>query len=133
LWATKQNALAVFGPLDAIIAPQRLCLRPGSQNMGASNQSRSRVVIQHRQENHHHLVDVASETRVRITIVEDVLAEIDIAMRNLLMTTNENHPRSIHQSKIRKTIPKEIGSSNTTTTDIEKELTSSNKGPKNTY
>jgi hypothetical protein len=98
LWATKQNALAVFGPLDAITAPQRL--RPGSQNMGANNQSRSRVVIQHRQENHHHLVGVASEMRVRITIVEDVLAEIDIARTNLLTTTNENHPRSIHQSKI---------------------------------
>jgi hypothetical protein len=51
---------------------------------------------------------------------------------NLLMATNKNHPRSIRQSKIWKTISKEIWSLNTTI-DVEKELTSSNEGPKNTY
>jgi hypothetical protein len=68
-----------------------------------------RVVIQHRQEYHHQypkkdepdsLVDVASGLRVRITIVEDVAAGIDIARKNLLATTNKNRPRSIRQSKI---------------------------------
>jgi hypothetical protein len=39
------------------------------------------------------LFDIASEPRVRIIIVEDVAAGIDIARKNLLMTTNENHPR----------------------------------------
>jgi hypothetical protein len=41
------------------------------------------------------LVDVASRPRVRVTIVEDVAAEIYIARKNLLATTNKNHPRSI--------------------------------------
>jgi hypothetical protein len=62
------------------------------------------VVIQHRQEYHHQypredepdsLVDIASEPRVRITFDKDVAARIDIARKNLLTTTNENHPRSI--------------------------------------
>jgi hypothetical protein len=46
------------------------------------------------------LIDIAAEPRVRIIIIEDVAAEIDIARKNLLATTNENHPRSIWQSKI---------------------------------
>jgi hypothetical protein len=77
--------------------------------MAVCTRATIRVVIQHRQENHHqypredkpdNLVDVASEPRVRITIGKDVAAGIDIARKNLLMTTNENHPRSIWQSKI---------------------------------
>jgi hypothetical protein len=46
------------------------------------------------------LIDVAGESRVRITAVEDVAARIDIAMKNLLTTTNKNLPKSIRQSKI---------------------------------
>jgi hypothetical protein len=94
-----------------------------------------RVIIQHRQEYQHRysredepdsLVNVVGESRIRITIVEDVAAGIDIARTNILVTTNKIHSRLIRQSKIWKTIPKEIWSSNTTI-DVEKELTSSNK------
>jgi hypothetical protein len=46
------------------------------------------------------LIDVASNPRVQITIVENVTTRIDIARKNLIVTTTKNHPRSIRQNKI---------------------------------
>jgi hypothetical protein len=54
------------------------------------------------------LVDVAGESRARITIVEDVAAGKIIVRIILLVATIRKDPRSIWQSKIRKTIPTEL-------------------------
>jgi hypothetical protein len=54
------------------------------------------------------LVDVAGESRVRITIVEDVAAEKIIARIILLAATMRKDPRSVWRSKIQRTIPKEL-------------------------
>jgi hypothetical protein len=45
-------------------------------------------------------VDVAGEPRVRITIVEDVAAGINITRIILLAATMRKYPRSIRRSKI---------------------------------
>jgi anaerobic glycerol-3-phosphate dehydrogenase len=54
------------------------------------------------------LVDVAGESRVRITIVEDVVAGKIIARIILLAATMRKDPKSIWRSKIRRTIPREL-------------------------
>jgi hypothetical protein len=54
------------------------------------------------------LVDVAGESRVRITIVEDGAVEKIIARIILLAATMKKDPRSIWLSKIRRTIPREL-------------------------
>jgi hypothetical protein len=54
------------------------------------------------------LVDVAGESRVRITIVEDIAAGKIIARIILLAKTMRKDPRSIWRSKIRRTIPREL-------------------------
>jgi hypothetical protein len=54
------------------------------------------------------LVNIAGESRVRITIVEDIAAGKIIARIILLATTVRKDPRSVWRSKIRKTIPREL-------------------------
>jgi hypothetical protein len=57
------------------------------------------------------LVDVAGESRVRITIVKDVAAGkiiARIARIILLAATMRKDPRSVWQSKIQRTIPREL-------------------------
>jgi hypothetical protein len=54
------------------------------------------------------LVDVAGESRVRITIVEDVAAGKIIVRIILLAVTMRKDPRSIWRSKIQRTIPREL-------------------------
>jgi hypothetical protein len=44
--------------------------------------------------------DVTWEPRARITIVEDVAAEINIARTKILVATMRKDPRSIRRSKI---------------------------------
>jgi hypothetical protein len=46
------------------------------------------------------LVDVARESRVRISIVEDIAAETNIARIVLLAATKRKDPKSIRRSKI---------------------------------
>jgi hypothetical protein len=41
------------------------------------------------------LAHVVVELTIRITIVQDISAGMDIARTNLLMTTIRNHPKSI--------------------------------------
>jgi type II secretory pathway predicted ATPase ExeA len=50
------------------------------------------------------LVDVATESRVRITIVGDIAAETNIVRRILLAETMKNDTKTIRQSKILRTI-----------------------------
>jgi hypothetical protein len=54
------------------------------------------------------MVDVAGESRVRITIVKDVAAGKIIARIILLVATMRKDPRSVRQSKIQRTIPREL-------------------------
>jgi hypothetical protein len=54
------------------------------------------------------LVDVARESRVRITIVKVVAAKKIIARIILLAATMRKDPRSIWRSKIQRTIPREL-------------------------
>jgi type II secretory pathway predicted ATPase ExeA len=50
------------------------------------------------------LVDVATESRVRIAIVGDIAAETNIVRRILLAETMKNDTKTIWQSKILRTI-----------------------------
>jgi hypothetical protein len=70
--------------------------------------------MQHRQEYQHqysreeksnNLVNVAGEPKVRITIVKDVAAGINIVRKTLLAATRRKNPKLIWQSKIWKTVP----------------------------
>jgi hypothetical protein len=54
------------------------------------------------------LIDVAGESRVRITIVEDVAGRKIIARIILLAVTIRKDPRLIWQRKIRRTISREL-------------------------
>jgi hypothetical protein len=54
------------------------------------------------------LIDVAGESRIQITIVEDVAAGKIIARIILLAVTIRKDPRSVWQSKIQRTIPREL-------------------------
>jgi hypothetical protein len=54
------------------------------------------------------LVNIAGELKVRITIVEDVASGKIIARIILLAATMRKDPRSVWQSKIRRTIPREL-------------------------
>jgi hypothetical protein len=67
------------------------------------------VVNPHRQEYQHqyvrakyldNLINVAGESRVRITIIEDVAAKTNTARIILLPTTKRKDPKSIWRSKI---------------------------------
>jgi hypothetical protein len=78
------------------------------------------------------LVDVTKESRVQITIVEDVAAGKIIARIILLAATMRKDSRSIWRSKIRRTIPRELLSSNTTI-DAGTKISSSKEEPKINY
>jgi hypothetical protein len=54
------------------------------------------------------MVDVAGESRIRITIIEDVAAGKIIARIILLAATMRKDPRSVWRSKIQRTIPREL-------------------------
>jgi hypothetical protein len=54
------------------------------------------------------LVDVAGESRVRITIAEDIAAGKIIARIKFLAATMRKDPRSIWRSKIQRTISREL-------------------------